>query len=1491
MRLDVDQAKEVIIDFCQTYPVAAGLGFHVRATQEELFHEQATVEKAGRIFAAYFPRQHYVAVASTAHRDTESLERTLRHEILGHFGLNTFDAREKRAVLTAIVNGREQPGLKSVWVGVERGYPQLTPLRQAEEVFASLCEAIDSDTRVNDVRGQLVFMETVLVKTRPMTATDLGTIAGWVATGMKDRTRVQRTFPADDIEQFKQAPPPVADDSRRRSAVMDKKPFHEAVAEKLIAQLQAGTAPWQRPWKPGEPNQYLPYNPTTGNRYKGINSIVLLSGDHEDRRWMTYNQAAAQGAQVRRGEKGTAIQYWKFDEERVVKDGQGNPVLDAQGQPRKMTVKLDRPRMFTAVVFNAEQIDGLPAVEQKEIDWVPSVRAESILSASGATIRHDSSGAFYRLATDSVHMPSRESFPTADGYYATALHELGHWTGHPSRLDRDLAHPFGSEGYAREELRAEIASMLLGDELGIGHDPGQHAAYVKSWIKALEDDPMEIFRASADAEKIQAFVLAQEQQQTVHQTPSVGAAQSTPANAHSVSPNPSLAQQLVDVQTQLQRTVRHLDGLRPPEDYAATVALAERAIGTRTVTVTGSDPNARAIDRLPEDHQRLALGVARDLANITASWLNVTAGQFGPAELAEAVERNPFTDDRLFAAFEREIRYVSQHADQLLTSSLESPAMSLSTSAPEIGALDALHDRMMEADALYQRELERAYGVDAAGDARYQAQHNDPAVQDARDAFHAAGDAWHDALTVTRQRSAAAEPPAPQNAEWTAEVRPAEQSIHNQLDAAMPEYESLRAIRKAAEERFYAAELALVDAGTADVGPDVKAALVAERKADFSDVQTQVHAATAALDDYVQANPVVTALHILQEHVDRFGSLSNYLEADEAEQVMRDGMLDTDMDLADVSKEDREITERWLILRGKEAAESVLQQPNELQRLLDRRAELRQAHAAADATRAPAAGQALQAFLDQPTPDAALAQRFHQTLALETRLDNALTAVSVESHPGLAAAAIGELASAHGELSAQATVEHLAVAQFPALATAQTLLDQPQNAALRDAVVATPAPQVLPATSAAVNESNRSQRGPQQGWLAVPFKEKEEAKRIGAAWDKTAKCWFAREGADMAKLAKWLPTNTQSLPERPQSPADEFRQSMKDYGLETTHRGIEHPIADGKRHRVPVTTSNKKGNLDGFYVFHDDGHPAGFIMNNHSGKSEKWVAKGYHLSDEQRAKLAAETAEKLQRRETEQLQAMERTAERVQRQMDDLVPLSAGEETPYLERKGVTGAAGVFTDKERSATYVPVIDIDNKQWSMQYIQPDGTKRFAKDGRKEGCFHAIGGLDALAAAPALVVGEGYATARTVGDALGFATVAAFDSGNLPAVVKALVSAYPDKPVIVVGDDDKAQELKNGKNPGREKAMEAVESVGGIAVFPIFAPGEQAANPGDFSDFNDLGTRSTLGADAVRRQIEPVVQEAVERREQARELVKGQAQEQSPNDQAPRRRMKA
>ncbi len=296
-----------------------------------------------------------------------------------------------------------------------------------------------------------------------------------------------------------------------------KRPFHETVAANLIERLEQGTAPWQRPWTDKQ-QPHLPYNPNNNRRYKGINTLNLMAQGYSDPRWMTYKQAAAIDVQVQKGEKGTLVQFWKFNDEKNKTDENGKVVKDAQGKPIKIKVKLERPKVFYASVFNAEQIQGLPPLivepPSEEQQWQNIERAEKLLNASGAKINHDqASRAFYSMIKDSIHLPEKEQFDEAGKYYATALHELGHWTGHPSRLNRDLANPFGSEAYAKEELRAEISSMILGEELGVGHDPSQHTAYVKSWVAALKNDPLEIFRAAADAEKILTMLLGFELQQ------------------------------------------------------------------------------------------------------------------------------------------------------------------------------------------------------------------------------------------------------------------------------------------------------------------------------------------------------------------------------------------------------------------------------------------------------------------------------------------------------------------------------------------------------------------------------------------------------------------------------------------------------------------------------------------------------------------------------------------------------------------------------------------------------------------------------------------------------------------------------------------------------------------------------------------------------------------------------------------------------------------
>ncbi|MER2511372.1 MAG: zincin-like metallopeptidase domain-containing protein [Nitrosomonas ureae] len=282
--------------------------------------------------------------------------------------------------------------------------------------------------------------------------------------------------------------------------------YRQELTEKIIRQLEAGTAPWQKPWNPDLALPGVPHNMVTGRPYHGGNHLWLSCQGEVDDRWCTYRQAQEKGWQVRKGEKSTTVEYWQWTENK--KDENGKAV----------EVKLETPRVFYSSVFNASQMDNVPEYRPQALPWKPEEAAEQILRASGADIRYDKTNtAFYSPIHDTIHMPPQIMFQDSAGFYGTALHELGHWSGHASRLGRDLAHKFGSPEYAREELRAELASYFLASRLGIPHDPGQHSAYVGSWIDCLRHDKHAIFREAKEAERITEFVLAFQKEKVLEQ--------------------------------------------------------------------------------------------------------------------------------------------------------------------------------------------------------------------------------------------------------------------------------------------------------------------------------------------------------------------------------------------------------------------------------------------------------------------------------------------------------------------------------------------------------------------------------------------------------------------------------------------------------------------------------------------------------------------------------------------------------------------------------------------------------------------------------------------------------------------------------------------------------------------------------------------------------------------------------------------------------------
>jgi antirestriction protein ArdC len=281
---------------------------------------------------------------------------------------------------------------------------------------------------------------------------------------------------------------------------------YQEVTDRIIAALAAGTPPWRRPWDPDKAGgPAMPRNAATGQRYRGINVLTLgmsgLAFSSGDPRWATYKQAEDRGWQVRRGERGTTGYFFK----RLELRDDSRPEGDEDAVRR-----IPLLRAFT--LFHASQIDGIPAYVPHtiaEAPWRAPEAAEIILANSGAVIRTGGDRAFYSPATDHIQMPPQAAFATALGYCGVLIHEMSHWTGAPSRLNRGLRNSFGSHDYAREELRAEIGQVMVCAELGIADvDFSNNAAYVASWLEKLRSDRKEIVRAAADAQRIADYLLA-----------------------------------------------------------------------------------------------------------------------------------------------------------------------------------------------------------------------------------------------------------------------------------------------------------------------------------------------------------------------------------------------------------------------------------------------------------------------------------------------------------------------------------------------------------------------------------------------------------------------------------------------------------------------------------------------------------------------------------------------------------------------------------------------------------------------------------------------------------------------------------------------------------------------------------------------------------------------------------------------------------------------
>ncbi|ACK50903.1 domain of unknown function DUF1738 [Methylocella silvestris BL2] len=281
---------------------------------------------------------------------------------------------------------------------------------------------------------------------------------------------------------------------------------YQRVTDQIIAELEKGVRPWLKPWNAEQAAGRIT-RPLRGNLipYQGINVIMLWAEAMEKGFaapiWMTFKQALELDAHVRKGEKGSLVVF--------ASSMTRTETVEATGEEEERNI----PFMKGYTVFNVEQVDGLPAhyyaTAEARLDPVKcNAAAETFFANTAAQIRHGGNMAYYSTGPDHVQMPPFETFRDAESYYATLAHEVTHWTKHPKRLDRDFGRKrFGDEGYAMEELVAELGAAFLSADLDLTPEVRpDHASYIENWLKVLKEDRRAIFAAASHAQRAADFL-------------------------------------------------------------------------------------------------------------------------------------------------------------------------------------------------------------------------------------------------------------------------------------------------------------------------------------------------------------------------------------------------------------------------------------------------------------------------------------------------------------------------------------------------------------------------------------------------------------------------------------------------------------------------------------------------------------------------------------------------------------------------------------------------------------------------------------------------------------------------------------------------------------------------------------------------------------------------------------------------------------------------
>ena len=1271
----------------------------------------------------------------------------------------------------------------------------------------------------------------------------------------------------------------------------EKKPFHQRVAEECIEALENGTAPWIRPWEPGEmPGP--PVNAMTGKPYRGINRIRLTmqKGGDGDPRWCTYKQAQELGAQVKKGSKGTTVQYWKFRDEQVLKDEQGKPLLDENGQRRYTVTELERPRVFFSTVFHASQIDNLPPLPERgpepQPEWERHEMAERLLAASNAAIFHDQRDrAFYRLSSDEIHLPPQAQFASPDKYYATALHELGHWTGHESRLSRDLGHPFGSEKYAREELRAELASYMLGSDLGIGHDPGQHHAYVASWIQTLKEDPREIIRAAQDAERIREYVLGLEREQQTELGADQGISRDEEHySATSVKAWPDgfpvaythtsiaamkgshkgadAAQDAADYEAAKQHgdieAARRLVAKRiNPQHLERMVAdLKERGISPEEVIVVPVLEKEQGKNALP-----------RALGEYAAHYLNARL-ETNIVDTSQSTHTGKETINRLLdrKSFEGPVAANSKYllVDDVLTQggTLHELRHYLANNGAEaVGAVTLAFSRysstMEHRNTLAIQpdtidELERRYGRNeleqvlkdhdvsgslealSEGEGRFLLGKKFPDIDTLRISLHAA------VRARSGQKEAGSEPDV---AGGTGGIQGVERGAGQADAAGQAPSDDVGDTGAGTRERYqsittlFGADALYPEEADA---PAVFPLASPVNPRDLAAVFPNAHISPLPDGYQVSVGKLSFGVHSV-EHITPETSLFavSYGREPKADERIAGAVKNGEILIADFLGNKNTIRhESWHLLE-----DMGMVTPEERDILNHAALKAIDAGELPGITRQAAPvemrawyieRQLAQREFDRATPEGKVLQKvadFVDSLANLARRTELGIVRDLET---------GKLFER--EPGEQHNAEHYS-----------TGLEQDQKQASGLAPAGTETSKARSGTNDLNHEraqqpgvSGRSGETPvlaeEKIWLNVPYKEKNAAKGCGAKWDSREKRWYAPVGADLNGLAAWLPDKDHKPAAAPMviDPREEFSRALLDAGLKLE----TYPVMDGQIHRVPVM-GGKSGAKDGAYCGYEDGRPNGWYQNHKTGQQGKWVANGHTLTEPARNELRQEAAENLTAAESERQEQQEKAKKRAYAKW---MNAEVAQEHPYLSKKDIE-PLDVRQDKHGNLI-VPGYDLESGRiQTLEYINQEGAKWYEKGCPKKGAVCVLPNKEALKEADVVLMVEGYATGASVHLATGLPVAVAFDAGNIKDAARAIKAKMPNARITICADNDPPR--PDGTNIGVMKAKEAAASIPGTRV--VVADFSQDEKSRGLTDFNDL--HKARGLAAVKNAIFP------------------------------------